>query len=261
MKKYIIILTGLFFFAALLPASAANAGHAVVKLEGTINPVMAEFMVESIKKASTEKRDFILIHMDTPGGLMTSMQDIIKGIMGSEIPVVVFTSPRGAQAASAGGYIMLSAHVAAMAPGTRIGAMSPMNIMEMFTSKNEKGAGDDVMKRKIMNDSIAYARSIAQKRGRNVDWAERAVRDAISSTYSEALQMGVIDIVAEDTADLLRQTQRAAYRHRRAPLRFQHIILPFYRVSHDLAAASIEFLLGPPGDFLPSNNIRGGDRN
>ena len=181
-------------------------GHAVINLDGTINPVMAEFIVDSIQKARTDNRDFILITMDTPGGLMTSMQDIIKGIMGSEIPVVVFTSPRGAQAASAGGYIMLSAHVAAMAPGTRIGAMSPMNIMDMFSSKSEKGAaGDEVMKRKIMNDSIAYARSIAQERGRNVDWAERAVRDAISSTYAEALRLRVIDIVADDTSDLLRK--------------------------------------------------------
>ncbi len=199
----------LLFFCLILAAFRLDAApreggtYAVIKLEGTVNPVIAEHIVESIKKARDDGNAFIIIPMDTPGGLMTSMQDIIKGIMGSELPVVVYTSPRGAQAASAGGYIMLSAHVAAMAPGTRVGAMSPMNIMEMFSSKKDDTGGDDVMKRKIMNDSVAYARSLAQKRGRNVDWAERAVRDAVSSTYAEALRLGVIDIVAEDTADLL----------------------------------------------------------
>ena len=194
----------LIFAAFRLDAAPREGGtYAVIKLEGTVNPVIAEHIVESIKQARADGNAFIIIPMDTPGGLMTSMQDIIKGIMGSELPVVVYTSPRGAQAASAGGYIMLSAHVAAMAPGTRVGAMSPMNIMEMFSSKKDDTGGDDVMKRKIMNDSVAYARSLAQKRGRNVDWAERAVRDAVSSTYAEALRLGVIDIVAEDTADLL----------------------------------------------------------
>jgi membrane-bound serine protease (ClpP class) len=204
----ILLFSGMIFTASAgetQPRAART--FAVIKLEGTVNPVMAEHIVDSIKKAPDDNHSFIIIPMDTPGGLMTSMQDIIKGIMGSKLPVVVYTSPRGAQAASAGGYIMLSAHVAAMAPGTRVGAMSPMNIMEMFSSKKDDkaAAGDDVMKRKIMNDSIAYARSLAQERGRNVGWAERAVRDAVSSTYSEALRLGVIDIVAEDMPDLLRQ--------------------------------------------------------
>ncbi len=216
----------LFLFVAALTSQAteisgAVRSHAVIPLQGTVNPVVAEHIVSSIKKAADEGADFIIIPMNTPGGLMTSMQEIIQGIMESKIPVVVFTSPRGSQAASAGGYIMLSAHVAAMAPGTRVGAMSPMNIMEMFSSKKNpetkrpgkqfetKGleTGDEVMKRKLLNDSMAYARSLAQLRGRNVDWAERAVRDAVSSTNNEALRLGVIDLVARDMPDLLRRLE------------------------------------------------------
>lgn len=205
MKKACIIGTALFLLSALCghTAMAQERFHAVVRLQGTVNPVVAEHIVASIKKAADEGAGFVIILLDTPGGLMSSMQDIIKGIMESKIPVIVYTSPRGAQAASAGGYIMLSAHIAAMAPGTRVGAMSPMNILDMFSGKEK--AGDEVMKRKIMNDSIAYARSLAQQRGRNVEWAERAVRDAISSTNIEALRAGVIDIVAQDIPDLLRQ--------------------------------------------------------
>lgn len=205
MKKACIIGTVFFLLAALSGHTATTQEQffAIVRLQGTVNPVVAEHVVASIKKATDEGAGFIIILLDTPGGLMSSMQEIIKEIMESKIPVIVYTSPRGAQAASAGGYIMLSAHIAAMAPGTRIGAMSPMNILDMFTGKEK--AGDEVMKRKIMNDSIAYARSLAQQRGRNVEWAERAVRDAISSTNTEALRAGVIDIVAQDIHDLLRQ--------------------------------------------------------
>lgn len=207
MKKAWIIGITILLLAAInnKDIAAQERFHAIVRLQGTVNPVVAEHIVGSIKKASDEGAEFIIILLDTPGGLMSSMQDIIKAIMESKIPVIVYTSPRGAQAASAGGYIMLSAHIAAMAPGTRIGAMSPMNILDMFASKEK--AGDEVMKRKIMNDSIAYARSLAQQRGRNVEWAERAVRDAISSTNIEALRAGVIDIVAGDMQDLLRQLQ------------------------------------------------------
>lgn len=204
--KQATVITAFVLLASLISShtvSAQERFHAVVRLQGTVNPVVAEHIVASIKKAADDGAGFIIILLDTPGGLMTSMQDIIKGIMESKIPVIVYTSPRGAQAASAGGYIMLSAHIAAMAPGTRVGAMSPMNILDMFSSKEK--AGDEVMKRKIMNDSIAYARSLAQQRGRNVEWSERAVRDAISSTNIEALRAGVIDIIAQDIPDLLRQ--------------------------------------------------------
>lgn len=191
------------FQTTLLLFSQNQSFYAVIRLQGTINPVVAEHVVDSIEKAANEGAGFIIILLDTPGGLMSSMQDIIKGIMESKIPVIVYTSPKGAQAASAGGYIMLAAHIAAMAPGTRIGAMSPMNIFDMFSGK-ERGT-NEVLQRKITNDAIAYARSLAQQRRRNVAWAERAVRDAISSTNIEALKEGVIEIIAQDVNDLLRQ--------------------------------------------------------
>lgn len=186
----------------------ADNRYAVIKLEGTVNPIISEHIVSSITDAGEKNLQFIVIQMDTPGGLMTSMQEIIKGIMSSKIPVVVYTYPRGAQAASAGGYIMLSANIAAMAPGTRIGAMHPVNILDQFSKKKDDPGRDDsgnIMNKKLLNDSIAYARSLAQKRNRNENWAVRAVRDAVSSTYAEALRDNVIDIVAEDMGDLLRK--------------------------------------------------------
>jgi len=202
------ILIMLFFLSAITQISYADNRYAVIKLEGTVNPIIAEHIVTSIKKAGEQNLQFIVVQMDTPGGLMTSMQEIIKGIMSSKIPVVVYTYPRGAQAASAGGYIMLSANIAAMAPGTRIGAMHPVNILDQFSKKKDdeqKSDTGNIMNKKLLNDSIAYARSLAQKRNRNENWAVRAVRDAISSTYAEALRENVIDIVAEDMADLLRK--------------------------------------------------------
>lgn len=196
----------IFFLAIMIQASFADNRYAVIKLEGTVNPIIADHIVSSIIRAGEQNHQFVVIQMDTPGGLMTSMQEIIKGIMSSKIPVVVYTYPRGAQAASAGGYIMLSANIAAMAPGTRIGAMHPVNILEQFSKKKDDDAKDDtgsIMNKKLLNDSIAYARSLAQKRNRNENWAVRAVRDAVSSTYAEALRENVIDIIAEDMPDLL----------------------------------------------------------
>ena len=131
------------------------------------------------------------------------MRDIIKAILTSEIPVVVYTYPKGAQAASAGGFIMLSAHIAVMAPGTEIGAMHPVSPALDFMKKDTQGDPEGVMEKKVLNDTVAYARSLAQKRNRNVKWAENAVKKAISSTYTEALKVGIIDLIAEDMDDLM----------------------------------------------------------
>lgn len=207
MRKIICLILTFFsvlFFITNVDASTSNH-FASIKLEGTVNPIIADHIVKSVEKANAEKLQFIIIKMDTPGGLMTSMREIIKSIMSSKIPVIVYTYPKGAQAASAGGYIMLSAHIAAMAPGTEIGAMHPVSPMLNFGQKDEKGNEQGVMEKKVLNDTLAYARSLAQKRKRNIQWTERAVRDAISSTYIEAKQLGVIDIIAEDIPDLLKQ--------------------------------------------------------
>lgn len=200
-KSLILVLLIFLSFPSIL---TAKNNFASIKLEGTVNPIIAEHIVKSIEQANSENHQFIVLKLDTPGGLMTSMREIIKSIMSSKIPVVVYTYPKGAQAASAGGYIMISAHVAAMSPGTEIGAMHPVSPMLNFGQKDEKGQSKEgIMEKKVLNDTLAYARSLAQKRKRNVKWVERAVKEAISSTYIEAKKQNVIDIIAEDMNDLL----------------------------------------------------------
>jgi membrane-bound serine protease (ClpP class) len=186
-------------------AFAEQNSYAVLNLKGGVNPIVADYIVEGIDSAVKDGAQFIVIKMDTPGGLMDAMREIIQAILTAEVPVVVFTAPKGAQAASAGGFIMLSAHIAAMAPGTEIGAMHPVSPALDFMKKDEKGGPEGVMEKKVLNDTLAYGRSLAQKRKRNVNWTERAIKDAISSTYTEAKKLGVIDLVAEDMDDLLKK--------------------------------------------------------
>lgn len=154
------------------------------------------------------------------------MRDIIKSIMTSEVPVVVYTSPKGAQAASAGGFIMLSAHIAVMAPGTEIGAMHPVSPSLDFMKKDKDGGPEGVMEKKVLNDIIAYARSLAQKRNRNIKWAENAVKHAKSSTYKEALAAGVIDFIAEDMSDLLKKLD-----NRKVNLNGKNVVLKTDKIS------------------------------
>ena len=204
MKTAIAWIAPLFFATAFAAPSFAADRYALIKLEGSVNPIIGEHVVKSIEKANEAHVRFIIIQMDTPGGLMGSMREIIKSILSSEAPVVVFTAPKGAQAASAGGYIMLAAHVTAMAPGTEIGAMHPVSPFLNFGQKDEQGnPAGGIMEKKVLNDTIAYGKSLAQKRRRNVDWTVRAIRDAISSTYLEAHRLGIVDIIAEDVDDLL----------------------------------------------------------
>ena len=180
----------------------ADEKYALIELNGSVNPVIADYIVNSIKKANQENMQFVVMVMDTPGGLLNAMRDIIKAILDSQIPVIVYTYPKGAQAASAGGFIMISAHIAAMSPGTEIGAMHPVSPFLNF-SQDQKS--DGIMEKKVLNDTVAYARSLAQLRKRNVAWVEKAIREAISSTNNEALRLGVIDIVANDIDDLLKK--------------------------------------------------------
>ena len=195
----------IIFIIITTNAFSSESSYALLELNGSVNPVVSEYLVEALKKASEDRNQFIVIQMDTPGGLMDSMREIIKSILTSPIPVVVYTFPKGAQAASAGGFIMLASHVAAMAPGTEIGAMHPVSPMLDFMKRDKDGGPEGVMEKKVLNDTVAYARSLAQKRGRNVDWAMDAVSKAISNSYVEAYKTGVIDIIAEDMNDLIRQ--------------------------------------------------------
>lgn len=166
----------------------------VITVNGVINPVAAEYIGKNIEKANEENAEALIIELDTPGGLDTSMRKIVKDINASKVPVVVFVSPSGSRAASAGVFITLAAHIAAMSPGTNIGAAHPVAIGEKM---------DKTIAEKATNDAAAYIKSLAEKRGRNVQWAEDAVRKSISATESEALKEHIIDIVAEDINSLL----------------------------------------------------------
>jgi membrane-bound serine protease (ClpP class) len=166
-----------------------------IRIQGTINPPIASFITESIVKAEESGSEALLILMDTPGGLDTSMRDIIKGIMESNIPVIVYVYPSGARAASAGSVILLASHIAAMAPGTNAGAAHPVSVGQ------EKA--DKVMMEKVAKDAEAYVRSIAKQRGRNEEWAAKSVKESASITATDAVDNKVADLVAASIDELL----------------------------------------------------------
>ncbi len=171
----------------------------VANYEGVINPVAAEYLHDALDFAQSSGAEALILKLDTPGGLDTSMRLMIKDITGSPLPVIVFVSPSGGRAASAGVFITMAAHVAAMAPGTNIGAAHPVAM--------GGGEMDNTMKEKVENDSVAYIKSLAEQRGRNVVWAEDAVRKSVSVTEREALKLNIIDLVAEDLSSLLKHLQ------------------------------------------------------
>jgi membrane-bound serine protease (ClpP class) len=169
----------------------------LISVADVINPVSSEHITESLQAAVRQGAQALIIQLDTPGGLDKSMRQIIKEELNSTIPVVVYVAPSGSRAASAGTFITLAAHVAAMAPGTNIGAAHPVAV-------GSGGMGKE-MADKVTNDAAAYIKSIAEQRGRNVEWAEKAVRESVSASETEALQQKLIDLIAPDLNDLLRQ--------------------------------------------------------
>jgi len=166
----------------------------VINVQGSINPTTAEFIEKSIKKANKQMMEAIIIQLDTPGGLDKSMRQIVKDINNSKVPIVVYVSPSGARATSAGVFITMAAHIAAMAEGTNIGAAHPVM---------PGGKMDKIMTQKITNDAVAYIKAIAESRGRNISWAEKAVRKSVSVSAKEALKLGVIDILTNSIEELL----------------------------------------------------------
>jgi membrane-bound serine protease (ClpP class) len=191
--------------APLAAAFAANDGKGrvlAVRLEGPVTPVMAEVLEHAIARAEDESYAALLIEIDTPGGLETSMREMVKDILAARVPVLAWVSPSGARAASAGVFITMAADVAAMAPGTNMGAATPVNM---------QGGFDSTMARKSANDASAFARTIAAQRGRNAVWAERAVREAVSASETEAVELDIIDFVADSRADLLAKADGFAW--------------------------------------------------
>jgi len=197
-----IIFRKLLVIALLLMVWPANAFGSnsiiVIEVEGAINPVVAEFVTNEIRSANTSSEELIVIRMDTPGGLDASMRKIIKAIQSSEIPVASFVSPSGSRAASAGTFITIASHIAAMEPGTNIGAAHPVNLMGGGTGEQAK-----VMEDKVVNDASAYIRSLAEQRGRNAHWAELSVRKSVSVSAEEAKRLNVIDLVAANLDSLV----------------------------------------------------------
>jgi len=169
----------------------------ILKINDAISPGVADFIKTGIKKANDDAAACLIIELDTPGGLAESMRTIIKAILASRIPIVVYVSPGGARAASAGVMITMAADIAAMAPGTNIGAAHPV------------GAGgkeiEKTMSEKVVNDMVAHAKSVAEQRGRNAEWVEKAIRESVSVTETEALEKNIIDLIAKDTDDLIKQ--------------------------------------------------------
>src|SRR6056297_329658 len=247
----LLVALGLAGLAAPLVSQEQGAGGRALQLdlEGAIGAATADFITGGIRQAEEEAADLVIIRMDTPGGLDSSMRDIISAILNSDVPVATYVSPAGARADSAGTYILYASHIAAMAPTTHLGAATPVPLAgggerpepplpggqplpggdggtggapaespaeaegpdgQEGTEPDSGGEArpappGDAMSRKVLNDAVAYIRGLAELRGRNAEWAEKAVREAATLTSSEALEMNVIDIVAADTADLLAQ--------------------------------------------------------
>ncbi len=191
---FILLLASVAFLSSGAPGEQKKQVLSV-RVSGVINPVSSEFISKNIIRANAMQAEALVIELDTPGGLDTSMRNIVKDIIGSNIPVIVYVSPSGARAASAGVFITLAAHVAAMAPGTNIGAAHPVSM---------GGKMDATMSEKATNDASAYIKSLAERSGRNAVWAENAVRKSVSATETEALKEHVVDLVSKDLNALLK---------------------------------------------------------
>ena len=214
------------FVLGSTPLAQADGTAILLDLEGAIGVATAEFIINGIEEAEDRGAELVIIRMDTPGGLVSPMRDIVKAILGSDVPVATYVSPDGARADSAGTYILLASHIAAMAPTTHLGAATPVALGggwpgdkdgsddkdasdddEESDEKEEKEATDSgsSMEKKVMNDAIAYIRGLAEAHGRNADWAEKAVTEAATLTATEALENNVIDLIAANQAELLQK--------------------------------------------------------
>jgi membrane-bound serine protease (ClpP class) len=238
-KAFALLLWLLFIFAGAVGGQTGAASRSVHVLPavGSINPGLADFIVEGIRTAEKEKASALIIQLNTPGGLDSSMRAINQAIVNAKVPVIVYVSPKGARAASAGMFITMAAHVAAMSPGTNIGAAHPVSV--------GMGKMDKVMGEKVVNDMVAYARSLALERGRNADWAEKAVRQSVSVDAKQAQKIKVVDLVAEDLDDLLKQVHGREVMVGRDKVTLKTLETPVKTVSESLRTRILKHIADP----------------
>jgi membrane-bound serine protease (ClpP class) len=214
------LLTAFFLgLSAFSPASAEPPKVLLAPYSGIITPIASEFMREAVARAEAESFDAVVLQLDTPGGLDLSMREIVKSVFAARVPVIVYVHPAGGRAASAGVFITMAAHVAAMTPGTNIGAAHPVSLPTMGGAGKESKSDDKVMEGKMVNDAAAYLKSIARKRGRNEDWAFEAVTKSTSIAAADALGLGVVDVLAESVSSLLEKIDGKTLTDFDAPLR------------------------------------------
>ena len=208
------VAVSLVLFLAVAFSGMAKADAWLIDIEGAIGPATADHMIRGLAQAESAGAELVILRIDTPGGLDSAMRDMIKSILAIDIPVVGYVSPSGARAASAGTYLLYATHIAAMAPGTNLGAATPVQIgtpsLPRLPSADESEAQEgadsaSAMERKIVNDAVAYIQSLAQLRGRNAEWAEQAVRQGASLSANDALEQQVIDLTADSVEELLAQ--------------------------------------------------------
>ncbi len=245
MKRYLAI----FALMILTLLAAAAVGRAApppvyyLDAVGTVNPGMAEFILAGIDKAEEQQAQALVVQLDTPGGLDTSMRQIVQGISNARVPVIVFVAPSGARAASAGVFITQAAAVAAMSPGTNIGAAHPVSI-------GMGGKMDPTMEKKVLNDFVAYGRALAEEHGRNPDWMEKAIRQSVSISASEAVKLKVVDLMADNLDDLLAKVNGRRVLVQGKPVVLQTAGAPLQKIPESLRFRLLKHIADPNIAFV-----------